>query len=47
MVASAGTVSHAPSKGPGGGNWYYLIPAVACLIFVVMALMTGFFGLRA
>jgi len=40
-------VSPAPSKGPGGGYWYYLIPVGACLIFLAMALVTGFFGLRS
>jgi hypothetical protein len=46
MVASGATVSPEHSKGPGGDYRYYLIPAVACLIFIVMALVTGFFGLR-
>jgi hypothetical protein len=47
MVASGRNVSQAQSKGPGGSNWYYLIPVLAGLIFLVMALETGFFGLRA
>jgi hypothetical protein len=47
MVASGPLVSPPPSKGPGGSYWYYLIPVVACLIFLVMALMTGFFGLHS
>lgn len=47
MVASGPLVSPVQSKGPGGGYWYYLIPVGACLIFLVMALVTGFFGLRS
>ncbi len=33
-------------KDPGGYR-YYLIPLGACLIFIVLALITGFFGLRS
>ena len=31
-------------KGPGGGYWYYIVPACALLIF---AIATGYFGLRS
>jgi hypothetical protein len=47
MVASGRLVSPVQPKGPGGGYWYYLIPVGACLIFLVLALVTGFFGLRS
>lgn len=47
MLASGPLVSPVQSKGPGGSYWYYLIPVAACLIFLVMALVTGFFGLRS
>lgn len=34
------------SKGPGGGYWYYVVPAIALLIFAIAALATDYFGLQ-
>ncbi len=47
MVASWRLVSPLEPKDPGPGYRYYLIPAGACLIFIVLAIVTGFFGLRS
>ena len=47
MVASGRLVSLLEPKGPGRDYRYYLIPVAACLIFLVLALITGFFGLRS
>ncbi len=47
MLPSGPLVSPVQQKGPGGGYWYYLIPVGACLIFIAMALITGFFGLHS
>lgn len=34
-------------RGPGGGYWYYIVPACALLIFAIVAIATGYFGLRS
>ena len=47
MVASGRLVSPLEPKDPGGDYRYYLIPVGACLIFIVLAIVTGFFGLRS
>jgi hypothetical protein len=40
-------VSPVYKKGPGGGYWYYWVPAVALTIFVIAALLTDGFGTGA
>lgn len=47
MVASGRLVSLLEPKDPGHDYRYYLIPVAAALIFIVLAIITGFFGLRA
>ena len=33
-------------SGPGGGYWYYVVPAIALLLLAIAALTTHLFGLE-
>jgi hypothetical protein len=40
-------VSPVYRRGPGGGYWYYVLPALLLLGFAIAALATSYFGLKS